>query len=144
MSNTKKPKLTTEEKAVIKSLEQERASIVKMVKEFEGQQKFPMDSECLDKQGNSTKVLTVDVDREGIFGLYVDLGNPYTITKEGTIEEDKKILSAYLNFMSDIDLSKEENLKAIGWNIEKARELVQSFFMLRLASNLSGTGEQES
>ena len=39
--------------------------------------------------------------------------------------------------MSNIDLTKDENLKAIGWSVlPQARDVVKGFFMLRLVLDL--------
>lgn len=110
----------------------------KDMKSFEPVQSFEIPTECEDKEGESTRVLIIDTDKEGILGLFMEHGQPFSFGHDGQIKEDNKKLSLYFNFMSNIDLTNSDNLKAIGWNtLPKAREVVRNFFMLRLVLDLN-------
>lgn len=93
-----------------------------------------------DKAGNQTKVLVVDFDKEGFIGLFLKLGNPFSMGQDGIVEDSEKLVK-YVEFMSNIDLTKKENLKEVGLKaVSKARGLVSDFFTLTLVSELSLDG----
>ena len=99
--------------------------------------KFKMSKECEDKEGNATKAFIIDTDRAGILGMFIKHGQPVTLSQGGDLNVDQDKLAAYFGFMANIDVTKDENLSAIGWGaLAKGRELVSSFFTLRLASDM--------
>ena len=99
--------------------------------------KFQMKGSCEDKSGNETSVLRVNLDADGFLGLYMKLGLPAAFSSiKGDVEIDDEKIAAYFSFMANIDLSKGSNLSAIGISsLNKARETVKAFFMLRLAAD---------
>lgn len=98
---------------------------------------FAMLSECKDKDGNETKVLKIDLDKDGFLGMYRRLRQPVTLGGEGMIVNDEKV-DAYLQFMSNIDLTDKDNLKAVGMSaLGKASDTVAAFFTLRRAADMS-------
>lgn len=111
------------------------------MKEFETVQTFAMASECVDKNGELTRALIVDTDRAGVIGEFMENGSPFEVTEKGVSEPDKKLISHYLRFMSNVDLSDPDNQAAAGWSaVGKARDMVAGFFMLRLVSELNVEG----
>lgn len=125
-----------------------KAQDVKMIKEAkaEAQQQldnFPMlheiaiKGQVADKDGNQTKVLTIDLDKEGFIGLFLQFGNPFSMGVGGIDEKSEKLVK-YLDFMSNIDLTNTANHKAIGLSaMSKARQVVSDFFTLTLVSGLA-------
>ncbi len=113
----------------------------KQLNEFADVHDFEIKSECLDKQGEKTKVLYIDTDKKGYIGKFLLLGNPISFDAEtGKTSEDGAKIAEYLQFMASIDI--EENAEAIGMQaIAKARNVVTDFFTLVLVSALN-VGEE--
>lgn len=121
---------------------------VQMIKEAKAQAQTQLDNfpmlheiaikgQVADKAGNQTKVLTVDLDKEGFIGLFLQFGNPFSMGAKG-MEENSEKLVKYLEFMSNIDLTNSANHKEIGLAaISKARQAVSDFFTLTLVSGLA-------
>ena len=131
-------KPSKEDKQAIKEFMDAHSAAKKEMDEFESVQSFAMASEATDINGELTRVLIVDTDREGVIGEYMENGSPFELTEKGVSDPDKKLISHYLRFMSNVDLSDPEVQKAVGWSaIGKAREMVAGFFMLRLVSELN-------
>lgn len=99
---------------------------------------FATVEEVVDKDGTPTRVLEIDLDRVGVLGLFMDVGQPFSVQGNGDLQENPKKISQYMDFMANIDLSDDDNLKKIGWSaMSKARGMVRDFFILRLASDIS-------
>ncbi len=109
---------------------------------------FAIKSECLDKDGNKTKVLIIDTDKKGYIGKFLQLGNPYSVyadedNKDVKTNEDGEKLAKYVQFMANIDL--EENAEAIGLQaMAQARNVVSDFFSLVLVSAMKEDTEMAS
>lgn len=100
---------------------------------------FAMVGECEDKNGELTRVLILDTDADGILGLFMELGQPYSFVTDVDVPADERIkkngakFQRYFQEMVNIDLTDKANLRAIGWGaLGQAREYVDGFFMLRL------------
>lgn len=109
----------------------------KQLDEFQNFHEIAIKGQVADKDGNQTKVLVIDFDKEGFIGLFLQLGNPFSMGPEGIAENSEKLVK-YVEFMSNIDLTIKENQKEVGLKaISKARSLVSDFFTLTLVSELS-------
>lgn len=97
--------------------------------EIPSAQYFDIDAQCLDRSGRETDRLIIDIDPAGIVGIFLKIGNPFTVSGKGAVIENTDILIAYLDFMANIDLSDEDGLEAIGFDaMSGARSLVMAFF----------------
>ncbi len=138
MSKKTKSKATENEQAqAIAEFKQQQKNAQKQLDNFADVHDFEIKSECLDKDGNKTKVLIIDTDKKGYIGKFLLLGNPISFdTETGKTIEDGVKIAEYLQFMASIDI--EENAEAIGMQaIAKARNVVTDFFMLVLVSSLN-------
>lgn len=98
---------------------------------------FEMSGECEDKSGELTSVFTVDTDREGILGMFIKHGQPVTVGSGGEMKINDDKIALYFSFMANVDISKDANQRAVGMSaLAKGRELVSTFFTLRLASDM--------
>ncbi len=90
---------------------------------------YKTDQTCNDKAGQPTDVLTIETDPLGLFGELMMHGNPFTIDDKGGVSQDKALLTHYLDFMANIDLTSQDNLKAVGFTaLGKARRTVSEYF----------------
>lgn len=99
--------------------------------------RFAMASECLDKHGEMTRVLEIDLDSEGLLGLFMEVGQPYEFVFDKDADERvKKNHAKFKRFfaaMSNVDFDDPANLKAIGRSaLSKARAVADGFFQLTL------------
>lgn len=106
--------------------------------------RFEMAGECTDLGGELTRVLEIDTDAEGILGLFMELGQPYSfvmdkdVAPEDRVRKDGAKFQRYLQAMANVDLSDKAVLKAVGWSaLARAREVADGFFMLRLVCDTS-------
>lgn len=119
----------------LQDLKKAQADADKQLEAMGTEHEFEIKGECLDKNGNKTKVLVIDTDKEGYIGMFLSLGNPYSVNGDGEQKEDSDKLVKYFHFMSNIDLKDTANQKAVGIKaISKARSVVGNFFMLSLVS----------
>lgn len=144
----------TAEKAEIKQAKSEFAGLQDGARrELEAMttaHRFAMVGECRDKHGDLTRVLEIDTDAEGILGLFMEIGQPYTfslekdVLPEDRMKKDNAKLNKFLAVMANVDLSDKEVLKAVGWTaLAGARSIADSFFTLRLVADTQlelGTG----
>ncbi|MEP2736734.1 MAG: hypothetical protein ABJP34_10600 [Erythrobacter sp.] len=110
---------------IIKSILAERRS-----EEIEAERFFAELAEpCLDKNGKQADVLVIDTDPAGMIGEYLKRGNPFTIAKNGEIQEDAAALGGWLGVMSNIDLTDDVTRHAVGFTaLQKARDIVRAYF----------------
>lgn len=131
-------KLTKEQ--AIQTAKEAKENASKQLEQFPMLHEIAIKGQVEDKEGNQTKVLVLDFDAEGFIGLFLKHGNPFSIGAEGLVEDSAKLVK-YVEFMSNIDLTKKENLKVVGLPaVGKARGLVADFFTLTLVSDLSLDG----
>lgn len=131
-------KLTKEQ--AIQTAKEAKENASKQLEQFPMLHEIAIKGQVEDKEGNQTKVLVLDFDAEGFIGLFLKHGNPFSIGAEGLVEDSTKLVK-YVEFMSNIDLTKKENLKVVGLPaVGKARGLVADFFTLTLVSDLSLDG----
>lgn len=91
---------------------------------------FEMAGECKDKDGNATKVFTIDTDKRGILRLKRLYGNPLTFPSDegGKFEVNVESFQRFYEHMSNIELT-EDNEEAIGdAALSQAYEVVHDFF----------------
>lgn len=126
----------------LKQASEAREYAIAELAEFEAVQNFEMADAASDKNGELTKVLTLDTESDAVIELFMFEGNPFSIdAAEGGIDESKPLIVEFLRAMSNVDLTDSSILKSIGWSgISKAREAVRSFFMLRFISDLELKG----
>jgi hypothetical protein len=138
MTNSPKDKATAQISAM-------QAEAAKDLEQFETIQKFEMAGECTDKNGEKTRVLIVDTDADGILGLFMEIGQPFSFSATGDIKEDSAKVRKFMAHMSNVDLSDGAVQKAVGWAaLGKAREVARAFFMLRLVSDLNVVSGQSN
>lgn len=131
-------KLTKEQ--ALETAKEAKESAAKQLESFPDVHEIEIKGQVADKAGHQTKVLVIDFDKEGFIGLFLKHGNPLSMGAEGIVEDSEKLVN-YVEFMSNIDLTKKENLKEVGLKaVSKARGLVSDFFTLTLVSELSLDG----
>lgn len=129
----------TKEQA-LKTAHEAKEEAAKQLENFPSVHEIAIKGQVADKSGNQTKVLVVDFDKEGFIGLFLKHGNPFSMGAKGIVEDSDKLVK-YVEFMSNIDLTKQTNLKEVGLKaVSKARGLVSDFFTLTLVSELSLDG----
>lgn len=105
---------------------------------------FKMESCCQDKQDRDVDCLVIDPDPVGIVGEYIRCGNPFWIDDDNEVAQNDDLISHYFNFMSEIDLTVDDNLVAVGYDaLSEARETVRLIFwamsgIVREKSRLTG------
>lgn len=125
----------TKEQA-LKAAREAQETATEQLSRFQSLHEIKIKGQVEDKSGNQTKVLVLDFDKEDFIGFFLKQGNPFSMGPEGIIENSEKVVK-YVEFMSNIDLTKKANLKAVGLAaVSKARGLVADFFMLTLVSDL--------
>lgn len=130
----------TKEQA-FKTAQEAKETATKQLTQFPDLHEIEIKGQVADKDGNQTKVLIVDFDKDGFIGLFLKHGNPFSMGPNGIVEDSEKLVK-YVEFMSNIDLTKKENLNGVGLKaVSKARGLVSDFFTLTLVSELSLDGE---
>lgn len=130
----------TKEQA-FKTAQEAKENATKQLSNFQNVHEIAIKGQVADKEGNQTKVLVMDFDKDGFIGLFLKQGNPFSMGEEGIVEDSDKLVK-YVEFMSNIDLTKQDNLKAVGLKaVGKARGLASDFFTLTLVSELSLDGE---
>lgn len=125
----------------LQTAKEAQASATAQLASFQSLHEIKIKGKATDKDGNQTKVLVLDFDKEEFIGFFLKQGNPFSMGPEGIVENSDKVVR-YVEFMSNIDLTKKENLKQVGLTaVSKARGLVADFFTLTLVSELSLDGE---
>jgi hypothetical protein len=109
---------------------------------FEMLRKFRCENTVVDKDGEKTKALEINLDKPGIIGKMMRMGNPVSYQQSGEIEIDDEKVFAYCDWFSNIELT-DENLDLIGFQAIQAQEVVKAFFMLRLVLSIELAPEQE-
>lgn len=128
-------KITKEQ--AFQTAKEAKENAIEQLSAFPEVHEIAIKGQVTDKAGNQTKVLVMDFDKEGFIGLFLKHGNPFSMGAGGIVEDSDKLVK-YVEFMSNIDLTKKENLKEVGIKaISKARGLVSDFFTLTLVSELS-------
>lgn len=101
--------------------------------------RFEMAGECADKHGELTRVLEIDLDCEGVLGLFMDIGQPYEFVfdkdaaPEDRIKKNAAKFKRFFAAMSNVDLDEPANLRAVGRSaLSKARGAADGFFQLTL------------
>ena len=84
--------------AAMQKLAEIKKDAQKDMDDFQNVQKFEIASECLDKQGQPTKVLIIDTDTQGILGMFMENGQPLSFDLVGAAKEDKALLAEYMDF----------------------------------------------
>lgn len=128
-------KITKEQ--AFKTAKEAKDNATEQLESFPTLHEIEIKGQVTDKDGNQTKVLVVDLDKEGFIGFFLKYGNPFSMSARGIVEDSDKLVK-YVEFMSNIDLNKKENLQGIGLKaVSKARGIVSDFFTLTLVSEMS-------
>lgn len=105
---------------------------------FKTVHEFPIQGECKDRNGELTRVLILNTDPEGIVEMDMLYNNPAKFDMaKGELQFDRPLLEEYMALLLNIDLSNDDNKKAVGWKARgKALKRAESFFTLGAASLL--------
>lgn len=132
-----------------KELEKAKAELAEFRKSAQEQldalpsvHRFEMAGECADKHGELTRVLEIDLDCEGVLGLFMELGQPYEFVFDKDAAPDDRVkknpakFKRFFTAMANVDLDDPANLKAVGRSaLAKARGVADGFFQLTLVSD---------